>query len=99
MNEMPDTVLAPDDPPAVTVDGENGTSPFVMVVDHAGKHMPQRLGQLGLANAECERPIAWDIGAGAVACLIGRALDAVVIRQSYSRLVIDCNRRPWTETS
>jgi predicted N-formylglutamate amidohydrolase len=99
MNEMPDTVLAPDDPPAVTVDGENGTSPFVMVVDHAGKQMPQRLGQLGLANAECERHIAWDIGAGAVACLIGRALDAVVIRQSYSRLVIDCNRRPWTETS
>jgi predicted N-formylglutamate amidohydrolase len=60
------------------VDNENGRSPFLIVADHAGKHFPRRLGQLGLSNAECEGHIAWDIGAGAVCCLIGRALDAVV---------------------
>ena len=99
MNETPDSLLAADEPPAFTVDNENGTSPFLIVADHAGKQMPQRLGQLGLSNAECDRHIAWDIGVGAVCCLIGKALDAVVIRQNYSRLVIDCNRTPWTETS
>ena len=99
MNETPDRLLAADEPPAFTVDNENGTSPFLIVADHAGKQMPQRLGQLGLSNAECDRHIAWDIGVGAVCCLIGKALDAVVIRQNYSRLVIDCNRTPWTETS
>jgi predicted N-formylglutamate amidohydrolase len=46
---------------------------------------------LGFQAAECERHIAWDIG-GAVCCLIGDALGAVVIRQNYSRLAIDCKR-------
>jgi predicted N-formylglutamate amidohydrolase len=99
MNEMPDRLLAADEPPPFTVDNENGTSPLLIVADHAGKHFPRRLGQLGLSKAECERHIAWDIGAGAVCCLIGKALDAVVVRQNYSRLVIDCNRTPGSETS
>jgi predicted N-formylglutamate amidohydrolase len=99
MNETLDTLLAPDDPPAFTVGNENGTSPFVIIADHAGKLMPRRLGQLGLADVDCDRHIAWDIGAGALAERLGRALDAIVIRQTYSRLVIDCNRTPSTETS
>jgi predicted N-formylglutamate amidohydrolase len=99
MNEAPDRLLATDEPAPFTVDNETGTSPLLIVADHAGKHFPRQLGQLGLSNAECGRHIAWDIGVGAVCCLIGKALDAVVIRQNYSRLVIDCNRTPWTETS
>src|SRR5258707_8573556 len=99
MNETPDSLLAADEPPVFTVDHENGRSPFLIVADHAGKHFPRRLRQLGLSNAECDRHIAWDIGVGAVCCLIGKALDAVVVRQSYSRLVIDCNRTPGSETS
>jgi len=99
MNEAPDRLLATDEPAPFTVDNETGTSPLLIVADHAGKHFPRQLRQLGLSNAECGRHIAWDIGVGAVCCLIGKALDAVVIRQNYSRLVIDCNRTPWTETS
>jgi predicted N-formylglutamate amidohydrolase len=99
MDEMADALLAPDEPPACTMDGENGTSPLLIVADHAGKRMPRRLGQLGLSDAECDRHIAWDIGAGAVCRLLGKTLDAVVIRQTYSRLVIDCNRMPGSETS
>jgi predicted N-formylglutamate amidohydrolase len=91
--------LATDEPPPFTVDNENGTSPLLIVADHAGKHFPRRLGQLGLSKAECGRHIAWDIGAGAVCRLFGKALDAVVVRQNYSRLVIDCNRTPGSETS
>ena len=92
MNETPDTVLAPEDPPPFIVDEENGTSAFLFVADHAGRRMPRRLGQLGLPSAELDRHIAWDIGAGAVACLLGKALNAVVVRQTYSRLVIECAR-------
>ena len=99
MNEAQDSLLSVDESPPFTVDNKNGTSPFLVVADHAGKQIPKRLGQLGLSNAERDRHIAWDIGAGAVCCLIGKALDAVVIRQSYSRLVIDCNRTPVSETS
>jgi predicted N-formylglutamate amidohydrolase len=99
MNETPDTLLAREDLPAFTVGNENGRSPFVLVVDHAGKQIPTGLGELGLAAAERERHIAWDIGARAVADMVGAALDAVVIRQTYSRLVIDCNRPPATHTS
>jgi predicted N-formylglutamate amidohydrolase len=54
---------------------------------------------LGLEEADRERHIAWDIGAGAVACLLGDALGAIVIRQNYSRLVVDCNRMPGVATS
>ena len=48
MNETPDSLLATDEPPPFTVDNENGTSPLLIVADHAGKHFPRRLGQLGL---------------------------------------------------
>jgi predicted N-formylglutamate amidohydrolase len=78
MNETQDSLLAADESPAFTVDNANGRSSFLILADHAGKHFPRRLGQLGLSNAECEGHIGWDIGAGAVCCLIGRALDAVV---------------------
>jgi len=99
MNDAPASLLAPDEPRPVTVINEGGRSPFVIVGDHAGKYLPRRLQMLGLQEAECERHIAWDIGAGAVCGLIGDALGAVVIRQNYSRLAIDCNRTPGSETS
>ncbi len=93
------SLLAADEPPPVTVTNRAGKSPFVIVSDHAGKYLPRRLQMLGLHEADRDRHIAWDIGAGAVSCLIGDALGAVVIRQNYSRLAIDCNRTPGSETS
>jgi predicted N-formylglutamate amidohydrolase len=38
--------------------------------------------------------IAWDIGVAGLGEGLAAALDAVFIRQTYSRLVVDCNRRP-----
>jgi predicted N-formylglutamate amidohydrolase len=99
MNSAGTSLLAADEPPPFTVSNEAGESPFVIVADHAGKYIPRLLQALGLEPAERERHIAWDIGAGAVAGMLGDALDAVVIRQNYSRLVIDCNRTPGFETS
>ena len=99
MNEMPDILLAADEPAPVTVHNENGRSPFLIVADHAGNAMPRALGRLGISEAECERHIAWDIGIAAVCRLVADALDATLVQQNYSRLVIDCNRPPGSETS
>src|SRR6478752_10800130 len=94
MNDVPDSLLAADEPAPVTVHNENGSSPFLIVADHAGNFMPCALGRLGVSETECERHIAWDIGISAVCRLVADALDATLIQQNYSRLVIDCNRPP-----
>ena len=99
MNAMKDSLLAADEPAPVAVHNENGSSPFLIVADHAGNCMPRALGRLGLPESECERHIAWDIGIAAVCRLVADALDATLVRQNYSRLVIDCNRTPGSESS
>jgi predicted N-formylglutamate amidohydrolase len=99
MNEMPESLLAADEPAPVTVHNENGPSPFLIVADHAGNSMPRSLGRLGVPETECKRHIAWDIGIAAVCRLVADALDATLVQQNYSRLVIDCNRTPGSETS
>jgi predicted N-formylglutamate amidohydrolase len=90
---MAETLLAADEPVPVTVRHESGTSPFLLVADHAGNIMPRALGRLDLDAAECELHIAWDIGIAGLGVLAD-ALDATLIQQNYSRLVIDCNRPP-----
>jgi predicted N-formylglutamate amidohydrolase len=92
-------LLAADEPPPVLELRRQGTSNFVIVVDHAGRRLPRALGDLGLPPAELERHIAWDIGALAVAQRMAAALDAPLVAQNYSRLVIDCNRDPKVASS
>ena len=87
-------LLSPGDPEPLIVENAGGSSPHVLVCDHAGRGIPARLGSLGLTPPDLDRHIAWDIGAGALAVQVGRLLDACVVRQAYSRLVIDCNRGP-----
>jgi predicted N-formylglutamate amidohydrolase len=97
---MASKLLADDEPPPFIfeVPGQ-GRSPFVIVVDHAGRRIPRRLNDLGLPASELLRHIAWDIGALAVARQVAAALDAPLLAQNYSRLVIDCNRDPKVATS
>jgi predicted N-formylglutamate amidohydrolase len=54
--------------------------------------LPKNLGDLGVSESELERHIAWDIGIAGVAERLSDLLDAHLIAQRYSRLVIDCNR-------
>ncbi len=98
MNEMPESLLAADEPAPVTVHNANGRSPFLIVADHAGNSMPRALRRLGVPETESKRHIAWDIGIAGL-CRVVAALDATLVRQNYSRLVIDCNRTPVSETS
>jgi predicted N-formylglutamate amidohydrolase len=99
MNEMPDRLLAADEPAPVTVHNENGASPFLIVADHGGNVIPRALRGLGVSESERQRHIAWDIGIAGVSCLVADALDATLVQQNYSRLVIDSNRPPGAETS
>ncbi len=99
MNSMADRLLAPDEPAPFMVHAGNGSSPLLIVADHAGNLIPRALGRLGVSPADCERHIAWDIGIAAVSRIAAAALDATLIAQNYSRLVIDCNRPPGSEGS
>jgi predicted N-formylglutamate amidohydrolase len=92
-------LLAADEPPAFIEAGRQGRSNFVIVVDHASPRVPRRLNDLGLPASELRRHIAWDIGALGVARQVAAALDAPLVAQNYSRLVIDCNRDPAVASS
>ena len=50
------------------------------------------MGTLGLSTADRDSHIGWDLGAAAVARRLTAALDGQLVEQTYSRLVIDCNR-------
>lgn len=89
---MTSRLLAGDEPAAFEVVNEGARSPFVLICDHAGRRLPRALGSLGLPESELERHIAWDLGAAALSRKLAERLDAWLILQNYSRLVIDCNR-------
>jgi len=78
---------------------EAGRSPFLLTCDHYGRLIPRMLGDLGLPESELVRHIAWDIGIAGVAEALSKHLDAHLIVQRYSRLVIDCNRPPHVASS
>ncbi len=91
-DDAPPRLLGPEDPAPYEVLRAGGRSPFVLTCDHAGKRVPAALDGLGLDAGELDRHIAWDRGAEALGRLLADALDAPLVVQRYSRLVIDCNR-------
>lgn len=94
VSESPRPLLTADDPPPFQIINPAGASSFLIVCDHAGNRVPSALGTLGLGEADLTRHIAWDLGASELSELLSAALDAPLIRQTYSRLVVDCNRGP-----
>ena len=95
MNDL----LASDEPSPVRVLQPGGLSDLFLTADHAGRLIPRALDKLGLDDIELGRHIAWDIGIAAVTEALSDMLDATAVLQSYSRLVIDCNRAPDHPTS
>lgn len=80
------------EPHPVSVERVHGQSPFFLTCDHASNRIPESLGTLGLEAADLRRHIAWDIGAAEVSRHLSEQLDATLVLQNYSRLVVDCNR-------
>ncbi len=76
----------------VEVFNPRGAGPYVLVCDHASNHVPRDYGTLGLPAEALEAHIAWDPGAAPVARAMARALDAVLVSSTISRLIVDCNR-------
>jgi predicted N-formylglutamate amidohydrolase len=87
-------LLDADDPAPVRVLPGRLDAGLLVVCDHAGRATPARLKRLGLADEALERHIAYDIGAAELSRNLARRLNATLIEQTYSRLVIDCNRGP-----
>jgi predicted N-formylglutamate amidohydrolase len=87
-------LLGNEDVPPVQEDNAAGRSPFLLTSDHYGRLIPRALGDLGLPASELTRHIAWDPGIAGVAQALSKHLNAHLIAQRYSRLVIDCNRPP-----
>jgi predicted N-formylglutamate amidohydrolase len=92
-------LLKPEEVPPVHEFNAGGRSPFLLTCDHYGRLIPRVLGDLGLPASELLRHIAWDIGIAGVAEALSKHLDAHLIVQRYSRLVIDCNRPPHVASS
>jgi predicted N-formylglutamate amidohydrolase len=92
-------LLAGDDPAPVLERQASGSSPYIFTCDHYGRLIPRALGDLGLDDHERQRHIAWDIGIAGVAEQVSAALNAHLLAQRYSRLVIDCNRPPAAASS
>lgn len=92
-------ILDASDMAPVSVVNPEGKSDIVIACDHAGHGIPGLLSTLGLSDRELESHIAWDIGARTVSEEMSRRLDATLVLQNFSRLVIDCNRDPASEDS
>ncbi|QPF90600.1 N-formylglutamate amidohydrolase [Bradyrhizobium commune] len=97
--DVTDQLLGEGDIPPVHEVDAAGTSPFLLTSDHYGRILPRALGDLGVSESELTRHIAWDIGIAGVAERLAEMLDAHLIAQRYSRLVIDCNRPPAAVSS
>jgi len=93
------SLLSDDDPPAFQIERPDGASDFMLVCDHAGRALPRRLGDLGMTARELATHVAWDIGIAGVGRALSARLDAFLILQTYSRLVIDANRPPGSPQS
>ena len=85
-------LLGAEDAPPVFEKNADGRSPFLLTSDHYGRALPKKLGDLGVSESELARHIGYDIGIAGVAEALSDHLDAHLIAQRYSRLVIDCNR-------
>lgn len=91
---LPDTLSHPPlgDNDAAELWNPRGNGRLLLICDHASNHVPADLANLGLAPADLDRHIGWDIGAAALTRLLSARFDAPAVLARVSRLVIDVNR-------
>jgi predicted N-formylglutamate amidohydrolase len=70
----------------------DGDFPAVLLVEHARSFIPPEMNGLGVAPADIETHIGWDIGIEGVTRGVSDALNAPAVYCLYSRLIIDVNR-------
>jgi predicted N-formylglutamate amidohydrolase len=87
-------LIGRDDPAPFVVLHEHGAAPALVICDHASRAFPKGMQRLGLPELPSWQHIAWDIGAGELARGLANALDSPAVLAGYSRLIVDCNRKP-----
>jgi predicted N-formylglutamate amidohydrolase len=92
-------LLGPEEAPAAQILNADGKADLLLICDHASRAVPKMLGDLGVPRNEWDRHIAFDIGAEASARVLSERFDAPLVVSGYSRLVVDCNRRPEDPTA
>ena len=92
-------LLSAKDPDPVMWVNADSDSTVLLLCEHAGNAIPASHNQLGLSDGQLNSHIGVDIGAAALARKLAHLLQAPLILQPYSRLLIDCNRPPGTVDS
>ncbi len=95
----PAPLLAKHEPSPFEILNPGGRAPALLTCDHASNRVPEALGSLGLPRAKLLEHIGWDAGAAEVTRRLSQRLDAIALLSRYSRLVIDCNRKPGAPSS
>ena len=95
----PNPLLCDKDPAPYRIVNPGGRSRILLTCDHASCAIPQALGTLGISHADLTRHIGWDPGSRAVTARLAKLLDAPAVLSGFSRLVIDCNRKPGSTDS
>lgn len=85
---------APCENAVALIENSQGSSPILLICEHASNTLPARYGTLGLNPEELQSHIAWDPGALGVAQKLSYLLDAPLIHAQISRLALDLNREP-----
>lgn len=70
------------------------TAALIILCEHASNHIPEGYQQLGLADEDLQKHIAWDIGAAAVTRKMCEMMGVPAVLGTASRLLIDPNREP-----
>ena len=87
-------LLGPEDPPPVEfVPGAAGAE-LLFVCDHAARRVPRALGDLGLAQPEFDRHIAWDVGAADVARRLASGFAAPLVLSASAQYGTSLHRSP-----
>lgn len=92
-------LLGPNDPAPFEIVNREGSTPLLLVCDHASNRVPHSLNKLGLSDQELGYHVGWDIGVAEITRQISDEMNAPAVLCNYSRLVIDCNRQPGDPTS
>ncbi len=92
MNANAPHLLTAADPHPVTLVNAGGRTPLVLTCEHGGQALPASLQEGAPSVEDMARHIAYDPGAAAIARGLAARLDAPLVLQPFSRLVIDCNR-------
>ena len=74
-------LLRAKDPKPVGEERLEAQSPFLLIADHAGNALPERLGDLGITDADLNRHIGIDIGIHGVSQRLSALLDAPYVSQ------------------